>query len=63
MCAVLSALHPVDHIQHPYRISTYKDFVSELNFDGIEFPDNVNQIPKFEAQNDFSINVFGLSKI
>ena len=62
MQAVLSALHLVDFKNHPYRISKYKDFVSELNFDGIEFPVRVNQIPKFEAQNDISINVFGLSK-
>ena len=62
MWAVLSALHPVDGKEHPDRISTYEDFVDELNFDGINFPVSVNQISQFEDQNDISITVFGLSK-
>ena len=62
MWAVLSALHPVEHGNHPERVGKYEKYVSELNFDGITFPVSVNQIPKFEAQNDISITVFGLSK-
>ena len=60
--AVLSALYPVEHGRHPERVNKYKEHASTLNFDGIEFPVSVNQIPKFKAQNDISINVFGLSK-
>ena len=32
---------------------------NELNFDGISFPVNTNQIEKFEKQNQLSINVIG----
>ena len=38
-----------------YSYSKYRD---ALNFDGIDFPVQVKQIPKFEAQNsDISVNV------
>ena len=60
--AVLSALYPVEHGCNPNRASKYKEHASKLNFDGIEFPVKVNQISEFEAQNDISITVFGLSK-
>ena len=60
--SVLSALYPVEHGCNPNRVGKYKEHASKLNFDGIEFPVKVNQIPKFEAQNDISITVFGLSK-
>ena len=62
MWAVLSALFPVEHGCNPNRINKYQEHASKLNFNGIDFPVSVNQIPKFEAQNNISITVFGLSK-
>ena len=41
------------------RISHYKKYVDTLNYDGIEFPVSIKQIPKIEDQNNISINVFG----
>lgn len=55
--AVLSALHPAE--DHPDRMSKYIGYESELNFKGIEFPVDVKKIPKFEKQNNLSINLVG----
>ena len=41
------------------RISHYKKYVDTLNYDGIEFPVSIKQIPKIEEQNNISINVIG----
>ena len=41
------------------RISHYKKYVDTLNYDGIEFPVSIKQIPKIEDQNNISINVIG----
>ena len=41
------------------RISHYKKYVDTLNYDGIEFPISIKQIPKIEDQNNISINVIG----
>ncbi|XP_015510307.2 uncharacterized protein LOC107217324 [Neodiprion lecontei] len=57
--AVLSALHPCPNAQ---RVSNYKKYERELNFDGIEFPVLPIKIPDFEKQNDISINLFDLQK-
>lgn len=55
--AVLSAIHEVSY--NPSRIQHYLPFQNELNFDGINFPVQINQIDKFEKQNDnISINVY-----
>lgn len=54
--AVLSALHPAK--DHSDRLSNYKKYENELNFKGIEFPTSINQISKFEKQNDLIINVY-----
>lgn len=57
--AVLSALHPVHHSD---RVSEYRIYVDEFNFNGINFPVMPRQITKFEKQNDMSINVYILKK-
>ena len=58
--AVLSALYPQEHGQHPDRTMNYRDHLGELNFAGIEFPVKVTDINKFERLNQgLSINVFG----
>jgi len=44
---------------HPEKVSNYKKYVVTVNYDGIEFPVSVKQVPKIEDQNNRSINVFG----
>lgn len=44
--------------KNPNRLSNYEQYADELNFDGIDFPMSINDIKKFEAQNEnISINV------
>ena len=57
--ALLSALHPVD--RDAERVSKYKQYDNELNFEGIQFPVDVKKIPKFERQNNISVNLVGYS--
>ena len=40
------------------RKSSYPDYTTVLNLEGIEFPVTLKQITKFELLNDISINVF-----
>ena len=47
--SILAALHPVQH--HPERVSHYKPFQDDLNFTGIDFPVEVDQIDRFEKLN------------
>src|SRR6218665_2988556 len=44
--------------EHAYRVSKYREFLKDLNVDGLTFPLTIAQIPAFEAQNpDYSVNV------
>lgn len=54
---VLAALHPVEN--HAQRVNNYTPFENELSVKGVDFPVKVNQIPKFEKQNNLSIKVIG----
>jgi len=57
--SVLSCLYPAK--SHPLSVYSYSKYRNELNFDGIDFPVQVKQIPKFEAQNPHvSVNVISL---
>jgi hypothetical protein len=57
--AILSALYPVGSKDHASRISKYTAHLGELNFDGIKFPVEITNIPRFERQNStLSIAVF-----
>ena len=57
--AVLSALYPVGHGQHPDRPASYQAHLNELNFTGIDFPVKVSDVGKFERQNrHLSVSVF-----
>ena len=49
--AILCALHPVE--THPERIAQYKKYANKLNFAGIEFPVQADEIifQRFERQN------------
>ena len=42
--------------------SIYKGHISDLNFTDISFPVKIDDIPKFETQNDVFINIFGYEK-
>ena len=56
---MLSALHNEEVDQKSTnRVNQYKQWASELNFDGIEFPVSLKAIDKFERQNpNVNINV------
>jgi hypothetical protein len=60
MWSVLAALHPGNH--NSDRVREYQTYATELNFDGISFPMRMADIPKFEKQNQISVNVFGYEK-
>ncbi|GBC36426.2 hypothetical protein RIR_jg28701.t1 [Rhizophagus irregularis DAOM 181602=DAOM 197198] len=49
--AILAALHPVE--KNTERISKYKENVNELNFEGIEFPVQADEVilRRFKRQN------------
>ena len=61
MWSVLAGLHK--DFKNPQNYSHYKKYVNKLNFDGIEFPVKLKDIPKFEQQNDVSINCYILKKM
>jgi hypothetical protein len=55
--SVLAHLHvPLNHRE---RVHPYKQFESELDMSGIEYPVQLSKLDRFEKQNDISINVFG----
>ena len=41
------------------RVNHYKQYESELNMNGIAYPISVEDVPKFQKQNNISVNVFG----
>lgn len=57
---LLAHLHPVEKDKH--RVSKYRQYENELNFDGIEWPCSYTQISKVEQQNNLTINVFGFDE-
>ncbi|XP_076674681.1 uncharacterized protein LOC143372421 [Andrena cerasifolii] len=54
--AVVAALHPAEI--HVDRSSSYPNYASVLNLLGIEIPMSLEQLGKFEWQNDISVNVY-----
>lgn len=55
-------LNPQD--KDPQRIKKVdKEFVEKLDYENIEFPVTINQIPKIEKQNNIRVNVSGYEKI
>ena len=59
-CSVLAALFPQK--ENKNRQNKYKPSLHKLNFDNIEFPMSLTDVPKFEKQNNIGINVFGFEK-
>ena len=53
-----SCIH-VDRKDHPYEVRHYQQITDQLNLDELTFPVSVDQVPKFEMQNNIAINVFG----
>ena len=49
----------VHNHQHGYRVEKYIPYENELNMEGITYPVAVKDIPKFEKQDDISVNVYG----
>lgn len=60
--SIIASLYPVSKNSHPYRVSNYIQYESELNCQNIEMPVSLADVPKFEKQNNIFINVFGLEK-
>ena len=59
--SVLAALHPA--VKNAERITHYQPYKEELNFNGIDFPVTIDQIPKFEKQNPgISVTVIGIDE-
>ena len=51
-------LNPRDN--NPQRIKKIdREYIKNLDYNGIEFPVTINQINKIEKQNNIRINVFG----
>ena len=62
MWSVLASLYPAPY--SPERISHYKAYINELNFDGIEFPLKLDDqvTSKIEKQDKIYIIVLGYEK-
>lgn len=48
--------------KHAERVSKYACYESCLNMNGISYPVTINQISKFERQNQISVNVLGFEE-
>lgn len=59
--AVTSALHPAE--KNSNHISSYPHYSRILKYDGIKFPIQLKDVPKFEDMNSLSINVYTLENI
>ena len=54
-------MYPVDYVNHPYRVTKYKPFESELDMKGIDYPVKIenNTYKTIERQNGkIILNVF-----
>ena len=56
---LLYHFHKDEMTNNPQRVSKYKKYESSLNFNGINFPVAIKDIPKIEKMNNISVNVFG----
>ena len=59
--SILTHLHPCDN-DHPNRVSSYKQYFSELNINGFDFTNGFKcyDVHEFEKLNNSSINIFEL---
>lgn len=56
--AIVAALYPAK--KHVDRQSSYPHYTTVLNFQDIEFPMALKEIPKFEELNSISINIYAI---
>ena len=56
---LLYHFHKDEMTNNPQRVSQYKKYEGQLNFNGINFPVAIKDIPKIEKMNNISVNVFG----
>ena len=60
MWSVLAALYSPQ--RDAERIWKYKNYITSLKFNGTPYAVTMADIPKFEKQNNISVNVFGFEK-
>ncbi|XP_030745136.1 uncharacterized protein LOC115874172 [Sitophilus oryzae] len=60
--AVTSALYPPLSSKVADRTSSYPNPKDVLNLEGIQFPMTQKQVPRFERQNDVSVNIYRLKQ-
>ena len=54
----------VKHITNPEKITQEdKELISDLDYDGIEFPVQEKDFSKIESKNNICINVFGYDEL
>jgi len=58
--SIVAALYPAE--KNMERKSSYPYYTTVLHFKDIEFPMALNQIKKFENQNNISINIYCIEK-
>ena len=58
--SVLAALYPVKN--HSNRVTKYLEHQNAIDMTGLSYPMKVSNVPKFERQNQISVNVFGYEK-
>ncbi|XP_025835969.1 uncharacterized protein LOC112906290 [Agrilus planipennis] len=59
--AITSALYPAQ--ANPQRTTSYPHYSRTLDYDGIQFPMKLTDIPKFESKNHCSVNVYGTESV
>ena len=60
-CEILAAVHPVES-KHANRVANYVKYESSLNVRNIPMPMTLDDVPRFEKQNQLSVNLCGLEK-
>ena len=58
--SVLADMYEIGWGENANRVEKYKQYESELNMNGIEFPMTLQNLGKFENQNEISVNVYGV---
>ena len=60
--SILVSLHPLQYRNDRDRVSKYQEYEHDLNMFGIQYPEDIKDIGKFEYQNNISINIYRLKK-
>ena len=60
--SILASLHPCNN-NHPNRVSNYRQYFNELNFQGFDFSKGFrcSDVHKFNELNNLSVNIFELN--